>query len=144
MTTSRALPALLSVACLAFTAGCGGDDKKGSGSTSTDAAAQRGYDSPVTTVQAYAKAFGAGDYATACTYISSTSLDKMKAAGNSCEDTFAKGGPQVVEAKKQFAGATVGAADVTGDKGTVKVTTAAGPSIDLPVVREADGWKVTT
>jgi hypothetical protein len=134
------LPMPLAVAALALT-GCGGSG----GSKKQADGGVRGYTGPVTAVQAYADAFGSGDYATACSYIDKASLAKVTQKGKlKCEEVYAKGGAAIAAARKQFAGAKASDASVDADHGTVKLTTSSGSTIGLPVVLEDGTWKVSS
>ena len=138
----RRAPLLL---CVALLAGCGGSGERTD--TTRGYSAARGYAgaTPAQAAQRYVAAFGSGDYSTACSLIARNTLAEVTQNGKfKCEDVYAKGGSKIATTQAFFKGATVSSPKVTGDNATVKVTSKAGRTIELPLVKEGGGWKVAS
>jgi hypothetical protein len=145
MSPKIVLPVLAALALGA--AGCGSSNNSNTTSTGGSATtAQRGYGSPVPTAQAYVDAFAAKDYAKACSYIATNTLAQITQSGKyKCTFVFEHGGAKIAQTVAFFAGgAKVSSPHVNGTNATVKITSASGKVITVPLVQESGTWKVAS
>jgi len=132
--TVRPLSVLLSCAALGLAACGGSDDNNNTGSGAKD---------PVAAAQEYLKAFIDGDFEKACSYIAEQSKKQIEKAG-SCKDVLAKASAAVKGTDASMVGAKVAPGKISGNTGTIVVTTKGGTKIKIPVLIEDGRWKLNS